>query len=167
VRAFWTHLGGYGSIAEKVYARVGPADAFWWLSRERGADLERRSMWMLRVIDAPAAIAARGFPAAVSLTVPLLIADDLRPASSGRWDLTVAEGKGSLTPAGAAAQAQVRPAHPGAAPLVLGSRGLAALYAGTPLVTLRQAGLVSGGSPDDDAALDAAFAATPYMLDNF
>lgn len=167
VRAFWTHLGGYASIAEKVYARVGPADAFWWLSRERGADLERRSMWMLRVIDAPAAIAARGFPAAVSLTVPLLIADDLRPASSGRWDLTVAEGKGSLTPAGAAAQAQVRPAHPGAAPLVLGSRGLAALYAGTPLVTLRQAGLVSGGSPDDDAALDAAFAATPYMLDNF
>jgi hypothetical protein len=41
------------------------------------------------------------------------------------------------------------------------------LYAGTPLVTLRQAGLVSGGSPADDAALDAAFAATPYMLDDF
>jgi hypothetical protein len=49
----------------------------------------------------------------------------------------------------------------------VGARGLAALYAGTPLVTLRQAGLVSGGSPPDDAALDAAFAATPYMLDDF
>ena len=35
------------------------------------------------------------------------------------------------------------------------------------LVTLRQARLVSGGSPADAAALDAAFAATPYMLDNF
>jgi len=109
------------------------------------------------VVDAPAAIAARGFPAAVSLSVPLLIADHARPANSGRWDLTVAGGKGSLTPA-----SQAEPA-----PVALGPRGLAALYAGTPLVTLRQAGLASGGSPEDDAALDAAFAATPYMLDNF
>ena len=52
-------------------------------------------------------------------------------------------------------------------PLTLGARGLAALYAGTPLGTLRQAGLAAGGTPEDDAALDAAFAATPYMLDAF
>ena len=156
VRAFWSHLGGYGSIAEKVYAQVGPADAFWWLARERDAGVAHRSMWMLRVIDAPAAIAARRFPAAVSLTVPLLIADDARPANSGRWDLTVAGGEGSLTPSVTAR-----------APLALGARGLAALYAGTPVVALRQAGLASGGSPGHDAALDAAFAATPYMLDNF
>ncbi len=178
VRAFWSHLGGYGSVAEKVYARVGPADAFWWLSQERDASLVRRSLWMLRVIDAPAAIAARGFPAGVWLAVPLLVADDARPANSGRWDLTVAGGKGSLTPASADGapvpppQPDARPeaasVHPGErAPLTLGARGLAALYAGTPLATLRQAGLVSGGSPDDDAALDTAFAATPYMLDEF
>jgi predicted acetyltransferase len=197
LRAFWSQLGAHASIAEKVYARVGPADAFWWLTRERDADVEHRSMWMLRVVDAPAAIAARGFPAAVSLTVPLLIADDARPANSGRWDLTVAGGKGSLTPA-LAARAQLRSARPAVlarpseparsavparaavparrtepapvaepAPLTLGPRGLAALYAGTPVVTLRQAGLSSGGSPEDDAALDAAFAAMPYMLDNF
>jgi predicted acetyltransferase len=173
VRAFWSHLGGYSSIAEKVYAQVGPADAFWWLSRERDAGVAHRSMWMLRVIDAPAAIAARGFPAAVSLTAPLLISDDTRPANSGRWDLTVAGGKGSLTPA-PVARAQVAPARPGTqatlaelAPLALGARGLAALFAGTPVITLRQAGLASGGSPEHDAALDAAFAATPYLLDNF
>ena len=88
--------------------------------------------------------------------MPLLIADDARPANSGRWDLTVAGGEGSLTPSVTAR-----------APLALGARGLAALYAGTPVVALRQAGLASGGSPGHDAALDAAFAATPYMLDNF
>ncbi len=49
-------------------------------------------------------------------------------------------------------------------PLTLGARGLAALYAGTPVTVLRQAGLASSGSPEDDAALDAAFA---YMLDPF
>jgi predicted acetyltransferase len=165
VRAFWAQLGAHASIAEKVYARVGPADAFWWLARERDADMEHRLMWMLRMVDAPAAIAARGFPAAVSLTVPLLIADPARPANSGFWDLTVAGGKGSLTLAPALAAGPVSLAVP--APMALGPRGLAALYAGTPVVTLRQAGLASGGSPEDDAALDAAFAASPYMLDDF
>jgi hypothetical protein len=44
---------------------------------------------------------------------------------------------------------------------------MAALFAGAPLAALRQAGLASGGTPADDAALDAAFAATPFMLDAF
>jgi hypothetical protein len=43
----------------------------------------------------------------------------------------------------------------------------AALYAGAPVSTLRQAGLACGGSPADDAALDSAFAGTAYMLDAF
>jgi predicted acetyltransferase len=168
LRAFWSQLGGHASIAQKVYARVGPADAFWWLTRERDADVEHRSMWMLRVVDAPAAIAARGFPAAVSVSVSFLMADQARPAHSGRWDLTVAGGKGSLTAAPLTAALAAGPASPAElGPVTLGPRGLAALYAGTPVVTLRQAGLASGGSPEDAAALDAAFAATPYMLDDF
>ena len=60
--------------------------------------------------------------------------------------------------------------HAGRAPLALGARGLAALYAGTPVTTLRRAGtlmLADGGSQDADAALDGAFAATPFMLDGF
>jgi hypothetical protein len=50
---------------------------------------------------------------------------------------------------------------------MLGPRGLAALYAGTPLATLRRAGLVAGGDPGGDAALDAAFGADPFMLEFF
>ncbi len=159
VRAFWSHVGSHASMADKVYVRTGAADAFWWLTSERDADVTHRSLWMLRVVDAPAAIAARGFPAATSLSVPLDIADGILPANAGRWELTVAEGKGALNP---------RPSTPGAGPpLALGPRGLAALYAGTPVATLRQVGLASGGSADGDAALDAAFGATAYMLDSF
>ena len=101
--------------------------------------------------------------------VPLLITDDLRPANSGRCDLTVRTGEGRLSryrtvapspsPAGSS--------HAGRTPLALGARGLAALYAGTPVATLRRAGLADGGSQDADAALDGAFAATPFMLDGF
>ena len=159
VRALWTLLGSHASIADKVYAMTGPASAFWWLTQERDADMRHRSRWMLRVVDAPAAIAARGFPAAISLSVPLRIADDARPANSGRWQLSVAGGAGRFDPLG--------PDVPAGSAITLGARGLAALYAGNPLVTLRQAGLATGGTADDDAALDAAFAATPYMLDAF
>jgi predicted acetyltransferase len=173
-RALWTQLGSHASIAEKVYARTGPASAFWWLTRERDADIAHRSRWMLRVVDAPAAIAARGFPAATSLTVPLRITDEARPVNSGRWRLTVAGGAGTLDPLGpdgtagpASTASTASPASTAGPAVTLGARGLAALYAGTPLVTLRQAGLAADGTAADDAALDAAFAATPYMLDAF
>jgi predicted acetyltransferase len=158
VRAFWSHIGSHASMAEKVYARVGAADPFWWLTAERDADVTHRSLWMLRLVDAPAAIAARGFPEAVSLRVALNVTDSARPANSGLWELAVAEGKGTMAP--------FRPAMSCGA-MTVGARGLAALYAGTPVATLRRVGLASGGSPDGDAALDAAFGATAYMLDSF
>jgi predicted acetyltransferase len=158
--AFWAHIGAHASIAEQVYARVGPADAFWWLTRERDADLDQRRLWMLRLVDAPAAVAARGFPPATSLTMPLVIVDEARQANSGHWQLTVADGRGALDPV-TPLTARTGP------PLTLGARGLAALYAGIPLPSLRQAGLAAGGSPEQDGILAAAFAGTAYMLDGF
>ncbi len=111
---------------------------------------------MLRVIDAAAAVAGRGFPAGVELTTVLRLADPERPGHDGWWALDVGGSKGTLTPADPV---------PGA--VALGPRGLAALYAGTPLATLRRAGLVAGGDPDGDAALDAAFGADAFMLEFF
>jgi hypothetical protein len=136
--------------------------------REQDADIAERESWMLRLLDAPAAIAARGFPA-TDLTVPLQITDDLRPANSGRWDLTVRAGEGRLSRYRTVAPSPSPdgPSHAGCAPLALGARGLAALYAGTPVATLRRAGLADGGGQDADSALDGAFAATPFMLDGF
>jgi predicted acetyltransferase len=159
LRALWAVIASHSSVARTVTALTAPNDPFWWLTAERDATITKRSMWMLRVVDAPAAITARGFPPAVAAAVPLEINDSARPANSGTWQLEVADGKGALTPAASAAAR-------GAA-LTLGARGLAALYAGTPVATLRLAGLAAGGAPDADAALDAAFAATPYMVDDF
>jgi hypothetical protein len=139
------------TVAGTVRAQVSPSDPLRWMLREQDADIAERESWMLRLLDAPAAIAARGFPAT---------------------DLTVRAGEGRLSryrtvapspsPAGSS--------HAGRAPLAPGARGLAALYAGTPVATLRRAGtlnLADGGSQDADAALDGAFAATPFMLDGF
>jgi hypothetical protein len=92
--------------------------------------------------------------------VPLAINDDARPANSGHWALSVSDGRGVMDPL-------TSPAARADPPLTLGARGLAALYAGSPVSTLRQAGLAAGGSPADDVALDTAFAGTAYMLDAF
>jgi predicted N-acetyltransferase YhbS len=165
--ALWAVVASHSSVADTVRARVGPADPFWWLLREQGADVAEHFGWMLRLLDAPAAIAARGFGAA-DLAVPLVITDEECPGNSGRWQLTVRRGEGRLithnTTGGAS---RTSPGTATGEALALGARGLAALYAGIPVATLRRAGLATGGSAADDAALDAAFAATPYMLDDF
>jgi predicted acetyltransferase len=161
-RALWSVVASHSSTAATVRGLFAPDDPLWWLTRERDVVLDRRSMWMLRVVDAPAAIAARGFPPGVELGVPLVIADNARPSNAGRWRLEIADGKGALVPDGNGNRNGAGDA------LTLGARGLAALYAGTPAATLRHAGLASGGAaPRDDAALDAAFSGTAFMLDSF
>jgi predicted acetyltransferase len=176
-RALWRVVASNSSVAGTVHAQLGPSDPLWWLLPEQDASMAGRRSWMLRLLDAPAAIAARGFPA-TDLAVPLRITDDLRPGHAGLWQLTVRDGSGCLSgfrtghgesPRSGASLPGPGPAGPAAGdiPLELGARGLAALYAGTPVAALRRAGLASGGSPASDDALDGAFAATPYMLDSF
>ena len=157
--ALWSIIASHATVADTVVTQVAPDDPLWWLLREQDAQPSEREPWMLRLLDAPAAIAARGFPA-VDIDVPLRVTDEQLPHNRGPWNLTVrSSGEGRLirTDAGASAQ----PA------LALGARGLAALYAGTPVSTLRRAGLAAGGTPQADAALDGAFAAIPYTLDGF
>jgi predicted acetyltransferase len=156
-RALWALVGSGSSTAEYVRARVSPHDPVLWLLRDRTDESLRRSSWMLRVVDAPAAIAARGFPAGVSAEVPMVVDDPLRPDNAGGWRLIVTEGRGRLERA-AADRSGVR----------LTARGLAALYAGVPPGTLIRAGLLDGAAGGADvAALESAFAATPFMLDDF
>ena len=157
-RALWSVVSSHCWMAGTVRARVGPADPVWWLTREPVAEAVDHDDWMLRVVDPAAAVAARGFPPAARLAVLLRIADAARPANSGTWLLEIGDGSGSLgRQAGA----------PGQAALTLGARGLAALYAGTPVATLRRAGLAAGGDSSCDGVLDDAFAGQPYMLDYF
>ena len=162
-RAIWSTVGSHASIAERVRAMVGPDDPVSWLTREPDVELARHEPWMLRVADAAAAISGRGFPAAAELAVRLQIDDPRLPGNAGLWTLEVSGGKGSLS-----ASATGRRAAAGSArPARLGARGFAALYAGTPMATLRRAGLAAGGGPSADDALDSAFAGRAFLLVGF
>jgi predicted acetyltransferase len=155
-RALWALVGTGSSVATTIRAYVAPEDPVRWLTRESVARLEAEEPWMLRIVDAPAAVSARGFPAGVSVEVLLSLTDPQRSGNTGTWRLTVASGRGELAPA-----------DEGAAALRLEARGFAALYAGAPVATLRRAGLATGGDPAVDPALDAAFACSAFMLDYF
>ncbi|HEU5418276.1 MAG TPA: GNAT family N-acetyltransferase [Streptosporangiaceae bacterium] len=163
-RSLWSVLASHATMVGNVRAFVAPDSPLTWLTSQPDVRLRRKDAWMLRLVDAPAAIAGRGFPAGAVVTAALTLADDQLPANAGRWLLEISGGKGLLSRADGGSAAL--PAG-GGEPLRLGPRGLAALYSGTPLATLRIAGLVGGGEPAADAALDEAFGCTAYMYDYF
>jgi hypothetical protein len=148
------------AIAHRVRACLAPHDPVMWLTREPAAELHQAGDWMLRVVDAPAAIAGRGFPAGAGVSLAIDISDPLRPSNSGRWSLEVSGGAGTLTRLGDAR------AEPSPTVLSVGARGFAAIYAGVPVPTLRLAGLAAGGDPSADDALSAAFCPA-FTIDHY
>jgi hypothetical protein len=57
LRALWSVIASHSSTASALSLYTAPNDPFWWLTKERDATIAKRSMWMLRVVDAPGAIA--------------------------------------------------------------------------------------------------------------
>lgn len=156
-RALWATVGSGASIAKNVLVHTAPTDSVHLLAEHEAEAQARITRWMLRLTDAPAAIAQRGYAAGAVLDLSLRLEDADLPANAGDWRLSVADGTGSLIAAEPAEDA-----------MRLGARGLAALYAGTPVAALRGAGLLAGGSAAADDALDTAFGgSTAYMLDYF
>jgi predicted acetyltransferase len=174
-RAFWQLLGSHATMTDEVRACLAPDDPVRWLTTEPVDAVRQVWGWMLRLIDVPAALEARGFPASVEASVQFELSDDVLPANAGRWRLEVSGGAGKLArvgpldPAGSGSMAGAGSTAGGPdAVLRLGARGLAALYAGVPLGTLRQAGLARGGGQASDDALDSAFGGRPaFMLHAF
>jgi predicted acetyltransferase len=157
LRALWSVVGSGSSIARWVHAYVGPHDPIHLLLGKEADVTARIQRWMLRLVDAPAAISARGWSPGAALDLPLEIDDPELTGNSGSWSLRVATDKAELV------RSEPRPGA-----LRVNARGLACLYAGVPLATLRRTGLASAGVTEDDAKVDAAFAGpVPYMLDYF
>lgn len=156
MRSLWSLVGSGSSIAKTVYAHLSPEDPlFWTLPEEAGHEVTQHG-WMLRVLDVPGALAARGYPVAVDASVVVRVDDTESAASSRTWRLEVSGGAGRAEPVG-----------DDPAALALSARGLAGLYAGRPVAALRRAGLAAGGEGYDEAA-DAVFATSvAYLTDYF
>ncbi len=116
-RRLLSFIGDHGSLASEVVWRGGPADPLLFLLREQTYQVKLLFHWMLRVMDVPAALQARGYPAGLSGALHLEVDDDLFPENCGRFVLEVENG-----------EAEVRPGGDG--DMKLHVRALAPLYSG-------------------------------------
>jgi predicted acetyltransferase len=146
--ALFALFAGYAPMNGVVaWSGPDPDPAALYALRDRFARLTDRWHWMLRVVDLPAALQARPWPAGVTGRVDLRVDDPRCPWNTGAWRLELAGGQGRVEPA---------PATPDA---VADVRGLASLFTGfAGPDDLLRAGLLNGFDPAAVDLLRAAFA---------
>lgn len=153
--ALWRLLATSRSVAVRATYWGGLDDPLLHLLPEQDTRVREDWRWMTRVVDAPAAVASRGFPPGLDVTVGIDLGDPACPWNAGRWVLSAGDGRGRLERGGDGA-------------VSLTANGLAALFTGhSDAWTLRRLGLASG--PDGALSrLAAAFAGpAPWMVDFF
>lgn len=154
--ALWRVVGSSGTQAPHVSV-VGPPDDPLFLQLPMADPTAVRSeiRWMVRLIDASAAIAARGYRRSARARVELEIVDADAPWNAGRWVLEASDGEASLERGGA-----------GTVEVSIG--GLSSLWAGYASArTLAAAGLLRSTDPSGLDDLDEVFAGPPPALLDF
>ena len=156
-RALLHSLSSWGGFLERIDIRPTDPRPLAVLASGGLAGDVHVTPWMLRVVDLPGAVSARGWPAAARMrngAVDLDVTDVWAPWNAGRWRLVVEEGEVRCEPGGAGT-------------IRLQARGLGPWFAsGTPCTALRRAGLLDG---HDTGLLDALVAGrgAPRMADYF
>lgn len=152
--ALLSNLGSWGDAVPTIELRTPADDPVSWQLPTDGVRKSTHT-WMLRIIDAAGAIAARGWSTAVAGTVDVELVDEQCPWNAGRHRLSFDGGAGALSPGGDGA-------------VQLTARGFALWFAGgTSIADLRRAGLVSGDVASDALLDAAALGPRPALLDFF
>lgn len=155
--ALWSIVAAYHPLALSVRFVVPPERSLLHFLGEREIRPATNTfVWMTRLVDASAAVAARGYAENVNAEVHMAIADELAPWNAGAHVLRVADGKATLEPGGTGAVA-------------IGIGDLSSLYTGwaSPYLLAEWGGL-GGAASEDLAALGRIFGGpTPWMRDFF
>ena len=155
VRRLLTLFADHSTIGGELVWASAPTDPLLLALPDRYFSLELGDQWMIRVLDVPAALEARGWPAAFSAEIHLEVEDELFPDNAGRWLVQIADGRAKASRDGEGA-------------LRLTARGLAALYSG--LLSpdaLANLGWLSGPERDRAVAATAFAGQAPWCPDMF
>lgn len=154
-RRLLAFLGDHAGTGEDVWWPAHPTHPALALLPEQTYTLEPRGEWMLRVVDVPSALAARGYPDGIDAELHLAVSDDNLPANNASWVLRVAKGRGEM-------------ARGGTGSLSLDVRALAALFSGyrTPAQLQLSTNLV-GTERDLELATTLFAGPAPWMPDGF
>lgn len=143
-------LAGNGTTASRVETDLPVSLLARHVPAFQRASITNDCPWMLRLVDVAGAMAARGWPSAVTGRIELDIADAAIPANAGPHVFEVADGMARLTPGGSGAVAVT-------------VNDLAVAYAGGDVRGLADAGRLTGATPADVDLLVAACATHPSM----
>ena len=139
------------SLVNEIVWRSGPADPLLMLLPERHYRVELDIYWMLRIVHLPNAFEARGYPAGLTADLHLDVTDDLFDENSGRWIVSISDGRASVRKGG---EGRIR----------CDIRALAALYAGFQSAeALNMTGALAC-TADDAATANAAFLGLPPSM---
>lgn len=143
-------------MVDRVVYRASAEDPLLLLLPQQELGVVAEVRWMARMIDVARAVEARGFAPGLDLELHLALRDARLPANDGCFVLQVAKGRSRLEPGGRGT-------------LCLDAASFASLYTGwADTGILARAGRLEGGSGEERAALDAAFAGpTPWLLEQF
>lgn len=155
LRRLLTLLSDFKTIRRNVIFRAGPADPLLLPLSEWPFEVRGRTPWMVRLIDVPKALAARGYSPAINVELHLTVRDDVLPSNDGRIVLRIRDGRGTVEPGGRGS-------------LTFDVRGLAALYTGFAAPQTLVATQRAEGPADELAQAASAFAGPmPWMRDDF
>lgn len=143
-------LGRHGTTVGHVETTAPATLLARHLPQMQFATTSRDWPWMLRLVDAAAAIGQRPVPSSVSGSVSLRVEDAVMQGNDGPAVLEVADGRALLSPGG-----------PGTVPISI--TDLAVVFGGGDVRGLADAGRLPGASADDLDLLAAAFIAHPTM----
>jgi len=116
-RRLWTLLADHSSLGVEARWFGAASDPMVAHLSEQPAEISGVQRWMIRVLDLPAALAARGWPVHLDGELHLDVSDPLLPENAGRWVLRVAGGRAEVVRGGKGL-------------FKLGIRALAPLYTG-------------------------------------
>lgn len=155
-RALWRQLGSWWTVAPTLGVVSWPTDPLVVDLPELDTSIGMQEYWMTRLVDVAGAIAARGYPPGLDVTVPLHVRDGRVPANDGAFVLEVRDGVGALTAGGSGR-------------IAVDVHDLAALYTGfSPAAVLDRRGVLAGATAADVEALGWAFGGpTPWMREYF
>ncbi|MBD2465326.1 GNAT family N-acetyltransferase [Oscillatoria sp. FACHB-1407] len=100
IQRFWSFLADHRSQIDNIRWRSSLTDPLSLLLPEQSARLVNAERWMLRIIDVSKALEKRGYSANVQAELHLDIQDDLFAENTGRFVLTVANGKSEVVQGG-------------------------------------------------------------------
>ncbi len=96
-RRLWSFMRDIStSIVSEIVLHTAPSDPAYLVHTHPYFRMRLTDNWMLRIVDASAALAARGYPPHVDAELHLELTDDLVTTNAGRWVLRVRDGAATI-----------------------------------------------------------------------